>query len=112
MIKDRGIRPSPLTEQQLRKLVSEAINEAADYSNPETFHARFGHVERGLQIDDVIHGLELRWKFERSPVFNTDSWQWKYYIDTKSVDGKPMTIIIAVDTLDKSFEVITRWRQR
>jgi len=96
----------------LKVLISEALDEATDYSNPETFHARFGHVERGLQIDDVIHGLELQWRFERSPVFNKVSWQWKYYIDTRSVDGKPMTIIVAVDTLDRSFEVTTRWRQR
>lgn len=112
MIKDKGIQPPPLTEKQLRVLISEAIDKATDYSNAETFHARFGHLERGLQVDDVIHGLELQWKFERSPVFNRDSWQWKYDIDTESVDGRPMTVIIAVDTLDRSFEVITRWRQR
>ena len=45
------------------------------------------------------------------PVFNKDEWQWKYYIATESVDGDDILIIIAVDTLNRSFEVITRWRK-
>lgn len=35
----------------------------------------------------------------------------KYYIDTENIDGARIPIIIAVDTADRSFEVITRWRQ-
>jgi hypothetical protein len=82
-----------------------------DAANPETFHALFDHPERGLDTNDTIHGLERQWKFERPPLFNADEWQWKYYIDTENVAGDAITIIIAVDSLRREFEVITRWRQ-
>ena len=109
MNSDVGIVPPPLTEDQLRTLILEAIDDAADYENPETYHARYGHLERGLQIDDVLHGLEHPWRFERPPQFNKKFWQWKYYLDAESVDGQRITIVIAVDTGERSFEVITRW---
>jgi hypothetical protein len=77
----------------------------------DTFHARFDHLERNLSQDDVIYGLESPWKFDRQPVFNHDEWQWKYYIATESIDGDDLLIIVAVDTLNRSFEVVTRWRK-
>jgi hypothetical protein len=104
-----GKIPTSLTEEELRKLILEATADEADYGNPETYHARYDHLERGLQFDDVLHGLDHQWRFERPPKFNKKFWQWKYYLDTESVDGKRITIVVAVDTLDKSFEVITRW---
>jgi len=58
----------------------------------------------------VIHGLERDWKFDRAPEFNRDQWQWKYRIATESIDGDPMVIVVAVDTANRSFEVITRWK--
>ena len=106
----KGTIPPSLSEEQLKKLVLEAIADAADYANPETFHARWDHLDRSIQLDDVLHGLEQDWSFERPPVFNKKFWQWKYYIATETIDGCPITIIIAVDTIDRSFEVITRWR--
>ncbi|HKW16458.1 MAG TPA: hypothetical protein VJO35_03015 [Terriglobales bacterium] len=111
MAEQSGKIPPPLSAAELRKLILEAIDETADIGNPETFHARFGHLERDLQIDDVIHGLEQLWSFDRPPVFNNFHWQWKYYVATENIDGDPILIVIAVDTLDRSFEVITRWRQ-
>ena len=104
-----GTQPPPLTEDQLKNLVFAAMEDGDNFGNPETYHARYGHLERGLQIDDVLHGLERDWEFGRPPVFNKNFWQWKYYIETESIDGKPMTVILAVDTADRSFEVITRW---
>jgi hypothetical protein len=112
MVQETGTIPPSLTEEQLKRLLLDAIDDAADANNPETFHALFGHTDRGLQTNDVIHGLEREWTFDRPPFFNRDFWQWKYYIDTENVDGCQILVIIAVDTLDKSFEVITRWRQR
>jgi hypothetical protein len=106
----KGKIPASLTREQLRALISDAISNIADRRNPETFHALFGHVDRGLQTDDVLHGLEIEWKFERPPQFNEFHWQWKYYIATESVDGDAITVIIAVDTIRKEFEVVTRWR--
>lgn len=105
-----GYIPSCLTKEGLRSLISEALEGGPDGAS-ETFHARFDHLERGLSQDDVIHGLEGPWDFDRPPVFNHEEWQWKYYIATESIDGDELLIIIAVDTLDRSFEVITRWRE-
>jgi len=111
MVQETGIKPPSLTEQELKKLLLEAIENAADTDNPETFHALFDHPERGLDTNDTIHGLEREWKFERPPVFNPKFWQWKYYIDTESVGRDAITVTVAVDTLRREFEVITRWRQ-
>jgi hypothetical protein len=111
MVQEAGTKPPSLTEEQLKKLLLEAIDNTDDADNPETFHALFDHPERGLDTNDTIHGLERNWKFERPPFFNRDFWQWKYYIDTQSVGGDAITIIVAVDTLRREFEVITRWRQ-
>lgn len=110
MVQEQSTIPPSLTEAELRKLILEAIDEGADTSNSETFHALYGHPERGLHTNDVIHGLERAWTFEQPPIFNKAFWQWKYYIDTESVGGDPITIIVAVDSLRREFEVITRWR--
>lgn len=102
-------RPPSLSESELRKLLLEALERAPGQQNLETYHARFHHLERGLSIDDVIFGIEHAWTYDRPPEFNETEWQWKYRILTETVDGDALTIIIAVDTANRSFEVITRW---
>jgi len=102
--------PPPLDEAGLRALVLAALENGPEFGSPETFHARFGHIERGLSLDDVIHGLDRAWRFERPPEFNRDAWQWKYRLATESIDGETMVIVIAADTVNRSFEVITRWK--
>jgi hypothetical protein len=104
-----GYIPPQLGEAELRKLLLEALDSAPDV-NPETYHARFDHLERGLSVDDVIHGLERPWLFERAPKFNRREWQWKYRIATESIEGESIVIVVAVDTGNRSFEVITRWK--
>jgi hypothetical protein len=111
MVQEIGIQPPSFSRDQLRKLLLEAIDNAEDADNPETFHALFDHPERGLDTNDTIHGLQREWKFERPPSFNRDFWQWKYFIDSESVGGDAITIVVAVDTARREFEVITRWRQ-
>lgn len=98
-----------MSEAELRTLVLEALDRVPGPGDLETYHARFDHLERGISIDDVIYGLERAWKYERRPEFNETEWQWKYRIATESIDGDKLTIIIAVDTANRSFEVITRW---
>lgn len=46
-----------------------------------------------------------------SSEFNKEEWQWKYEIDSESIDGDPITVILAVDSLRKEFIVVTRWRE-
>lgn len=107
-----GYIPPYLSEDQLKALVLEAFSGKPRPGPLETFHARFHHLERGLSVDDVIYGMERQWKYGRAPEFNEDEWQWKYRIETETIDGDALTIIIAVDTLDRSFEVITRWKPK
>src|ERR1700761_8433549 len=104
-----GYTPPSLTEDELRKLLLDAIENAPGDKNPETFHARFGHLERGLTTDDVIHGIEGSWTYERQPKFNKDHWQWVYRLAAKTIDDEDLTIIVAVDTANRTFEVLTRW---
>jgi len=104
-----GFTPNPLREEELRKLVLEALEKAPDDHNPETYHALFDHLERGLSTDDVIHALEGNWTIDRY-AFNKNEWQYKYEINGNSIDGEPISIIIAVDTRQREFTVITRWR--
>lgn len=93
----------------MKALVLEALANAPSQGRLETYHARFDHLERGLSIDDVIHGLERAWSYERPPTFNPTEWQWKYRISTETIDGDPLLILIAVDTANRTFEVVTRW---
>ena len=105
-----GYIPPHLNEVALKALLLEALVSASDSGTVETYHARFDHLERGLSVDDVIHGIERDWTFDRKPVFNQDEWQWKYYIATESIDDDEIVIVIAVDTTNRSFEVVTRWK--
>ncbi len=43
--------------------------------------------------------------------FDRDEWQRHYEIDTESVDGDKITIVVAVDTVRREFTVVTRWRE-
>jgi len=94
----------------LKSLLLEALGNIPVSGTVETYHARFDHLERGLSADDVIHGLERDWKFDRKPEFNRDEWQWKYRLATESVDGDEIVVVIAVDAANRSFEVVTRWK--
>lgn len=106
----KGYIPSHLDEAGLKSLLLEALVNVPGLGTVETYHARFDHPERGLSVDDVIHGLERDWTFDRKPEFNQDEWQWKYYIATESIDGDEIVIVIAVDAANRSFEVVTRWK--
>lgn len=113
MLSTVGQRPNPLGQADLRKLVEDAL--AADtYTYVgcfETIHARFDHPEREIDVNDVLHGLEGRWHGVGQPEFDTDHWQYKYPVQTYDVEQAPITVLIAVDTLNRSFEVVTRWRE-
>src|SRR5262249_20811816 len=106
-----GFIPVPLSAAELRKLVLESLQKAPEGQNPETFHALFDHLERGLSTDDVIHALEGEWTIAGSK-FNEKEWQYKYEIDGFSIDEEPITIVIAVDTANREFSVVTRWRNK
>jgi len=104
-----GIIPNALAADELRQLVLEAISKQSDTHNPETFHALFHHLERGIQTDDVLFALKGKWNRFRTLPFNRKFWQWKYKIWANNLDDEELTIVIAVDTANREFEVITRW---
>ena len=110
MLSKRGQRPGPLKQDDLRVLVEGALAADLYVGCVETIHARFDHQEREIDINDVLHGLEERWHGVGNPEFEKDHWQWKYPVQTFDVEGDPITVLVAVDTLNRSFEVVTRWR--
>jgi hypothetical protein len=65
MVQEQSIIPPSLAADKLKELVLEAINDGS--GNPETYHALYGHMERGLQTNDVIHGLEREWDLPALP---------------------------------------------
>lgn len=99
-----------LSEADLKRLVVEAIAKGA---SEETYHALYGHTERNIQTDDVLYALRASWKkFKVQQPFNKNNWQWKYRILSDDVDGRELLIIIAVDTANREFEVVTRWPEK
>jgi len=112
MLNSRSIRPSPLPQNDLRKLVDDALAKKAytyEEAMIETSHAKFDHLDRKIDVNDVLHGLRKPWKSSRAETFCKRFWQWHYAIETEDIEGISLTIIIAVDVPDRSFEVITRW---
>jgi FPC/CPF motif-containing protein YcgG len=105
----KGIKPKPLSAPELKKLMVEYLQKAPDTDNPESWHALFHHLERGIQTDDVIYGIKADWKRFKVLPFKEYFWQWNYRIETQNADEKSLTLVVAVDTANREFEVITRW---
>lgn len=63
-----------------------------------------------MTTDDTIHAIEGSWTYGRKPEWNKDEWQWKYRLNGKSVDSDDITVIVAVDTANRLFDIVTRWR--
>lgn len=111
MSSPEGKQPKLLRINELRQLLSEAIDGGLYCGYEETIHARFDNVERKIDLNDVLFGLKRTdWQLKQPPEFSKDFWQWKYTIITQDVEGDPIVIVVAVDTKGRSFEVITRWR--
>ncbi len=107
---DDGTPPGSLSREELRSIVLAALAGDEPTGGRETFHARFDHPERGISIDDVVFGLEQEWKSCRAERFDSKEWQWRYRIETETIDGDPLVLIVAVDSASKSFMVVTRWK--
>jgi|SRR3954470_16326239 hypothetical protein len=109
----QGTRPKPLSAVEVQKLVLEAIcHESYSESHVTSWHARFDHPERMISIQDVLYGLEHKWRSCRPEKFNQAEWQWKYRIKTTNLDDERLTIIIALDPRHQRFEVVTRFYDR
>jgi hypothetical protein len=62
----QGYIPPELSEADLKRLLLQALDDAPGWKSNETFHARFDHLERGITMDDVIHGIERAWSLNGS----------------------------------------------
>lgn len=105
-------RPKRLSDAELRKVVIEALRKDWPLGWHESRHATFDHPERHIDINDVLYGLEQKWDAVRCndpDDFNEDHWQWSYEIDTRNIEQKPITVRIAVDPQNRSFEIVSRW---
>lgn len=101
-----GRKPKPLNAKELRQLLDEAIESGSYF---EKFHARYDHAEREIDLNDVLHGLRRSWSLASAPKFDEEFWNYEYQVKTETVEGKSLTVIVAVDPRNTSFEVITRW---
>jgi hypothetical protein len=107
-------RPKRLTAAELRKVVMEALEKGWPTGWHESSHARFDYLgERDIDVNDVLHGLEhpswTKVRCKDPDDFNEQEWQWNYEIDTQDVEQRGLTIRIAVDPRNKSFEIVSRW---
>lgn len=105
-------RPKPLHIDELRRIILEAIDSGMYSGYQETMHARFDNVDRGIDLNDVLFGLRSpNWSLKKKPEFSDEFWQWKYTVLTTNVEGESIGIVVAVDPKNRSFEVLTRWRE-
>jgi len=100
--------PAPaMSEGTLRNFLKRAIKRGY---YKESFHAEAEHPERGLSVDDVLHGLERDdWKFAKPPDYDAKYGCWEYLIRTVDIGGDELHVKIAVHAQVGRFEVITRW---
>jgi hypothetical protein len=105
-----SVRPKPLRTEEVQKVVIEAIShESFCESHVASWHTRFDHPERMISIQDVLYGLEHKWRSCGPEEFNESEWQWKYRIKTTDLDDQRLTIIVALDPKNKRFVVVTRF---
>lgn len=106
----QGNRPKPLNPAQVKEVILAALGNEGSYSEqPLSLHARFDHLERKIDFNDVLFGLKQNWRSCKTDGFDSDNWQWKYRIQTKDIEEREFTIVLRLDPLNKKFTVITRW---
>jgi hypothetical protein len=105
-----GKKPKPLKASEVREIILGALTDEGSYcEQPLSLHARFDHLERRIDFNDVLFGLKQRWTSCRVDGFDEDNWQWKYRISTHDVEGREFTIVLRLEPKAKRFTVITRW---
>ena len=88
-----GFIPKPLSAAELKKLVLEALEKAPDEHNPETFHALFDHLERGLSTDDVIHALEGSGQLLDRSLIGTNGSTSMKSMDSPSIQNQSQSLL-------------------
>jgi hypothetical protein len=105
-----GRKPRPLRPSEVREVVLAALGGEGSYrEQPLSFHARFDHLERKIDFNDVLFGLKQPWSSCQPEGFDEDNWQWKYRISTRDIEEREFTIILRLDPAARKFTVITRW---
>jgi hypothetical protein len=105
-----GKKPKSLTPLQVREVILEALGIEGSYTEqPLSLHARFDHLERKIDFNDVLFGLRQIWRSCKADGFDERNWQWKYKIRTRDIEERNFTIVLRLDPINKKFTVITRW---
>jgi hypothetical protein len=82
----QGKKPKPLKSLEVRKALLEALEKEGSYCEaPLSLHARFDHLERKIDFNDVLFGLKHEWRSCKATEFDTENWQWKYRIETQDI---------------------------
>ena len=103
-----GNKPKPLKTADVRKIINEALREGS-YIESLSLHARFDHLDRKIDFNDVLFGLRSPWASCKADEFDVHNWQWKYKIKTQDINERLFTIVLRLDLENKSFHVITRY---
>ena len=103
-----GNKPKPLKTADVRKVINEALGKGS-YIETLSLHARFDHLERKIDLNDVLFGLKSEWDYCEADEFDVHNWQWKYKIKTKDINERAFTIVLRLDPKNKSFHVVTRY---
>jgi len=101
-----GGRPKPLGEKGVRKLIEAALS-SGTYVEQFSLHVRFDHPERHLSLDDLLFGLRQPWRSCKVDAFNDREWQWTYRIKTRDIEGDDLIVVVALDTRNIRFTIVT-----
>jgi hypothetical protein len=105
-----GKKPDPLKPEQVREVVLAALSDEGSYTEqPLSLHARFDHLDRKIDLNDVIFGLKAKWSACKVERFDEENWQWVYEIKTEDIEGREFFIVLRLDSRNKRFHVITRY---
>jgi hypothetical protein len=104
-----GRRPKPLPPSAVKQIIDEALGDEGSYAEAMSMHSRFDHLERRIDFNDVLFGLNRPWEACKADGFDDENWQWKYKIITQDIDERVFTIVLRLDSRNKKFHVITRY---
>jgi len=86
-----------------------ALSDEGRIREMPTLHSNLDHLDRKIDFNDVLHGLNGEWLSCKPDKFNSDAWQWKYRIATHDVEEREFTIVVALDTKHHKVTIVTRW---
>lgn len=98
--------PHPLTETELRALVTKAVETGAVR---ETFHSERDRAYRNASMEDILHGLQRPdWTLVKHD-YDSKHRNWVYRIRTVDIEDDALTLTVAPDPMNETVLVITKF---